>query len=71
MLVEGSHLAPEFVDYVRLDRQNVAELMTTAVISKDERTSVTELPLLMAQNRIKRVSIRRDGKLVGIVSRAT
>jgi len=45
--------------------------MTTAVISEDERTSVTELPLLMAQNRIKRVPIRRDGKLVGIVDRAT
>jgi len=24
MLVEGSHLEAEFVDYVRLDRQNVA-----------------------------------------------
>ena len=70
MLAEGSHLAPEFVDYVRLDRQNVADLMTTPVISGDERTSVTELAALMTQNRIKRVPILRDGKLVGIVSRA-
>jgi len=43
MLAEGSHLATEFVDSVRLDRQNVADLMTTAVISGDARTSVTEL----------------------------
>lgn len=70
MLAEGSHLAPEFVDYVRLDRQRVGELMTTAVISGNDRTSVTELAALMAQNRVKRVPILRDGKLVGIVSRA-
>lgn len=70
LLAEGTDLAPDFVDYVRLDRHNVGELMTTAVISADERTSVTDLAELMVRNRIKRVPILRDGRLVGIVSRA-
>ncbi len=70
LLAEGTDLAPEFVEYVRLDRHNVGELMTTAVISAGERASVTDLAELMVRNRIKRVPILRDGKLVGIVSRA-
>jgi CBS domain-containing protein len=70
MLAEGTHLAPEFVDYVRPDTQKVGELMTTAVISGNEHTSVTELAALMEQNHVKRVPILHDGKLVGIVSRA-
>ena len=69
MLAESSHPAPGCVDYARLDRQNVADLMTTALISGDEPTSVAEFAVLMAQNRIKRVPILRDAKLVGIVSR--
>jgi CBS domain-containing protein len=70
LLAEGTDLAPEFVEHVRLDRHNVSDLMTTAVISAGERTSVTDLAALMALNHIKRVPILRDGKLVGIVSRA-
>lgn len=70
LLAEGTNLAPEFVEHVRLDRNNVGDLMTTAVVSAGERTSVTELAALMVRNRIKRVPILREGKLVGIVSRA-
>jgi CBS domain-containing protein len=70
LLAEGNDLAPEFVEYVRLDSHNVAELMTTVVISAGEHTGVTDLAELMVRNRIKRVPILRDGKLVGIVSRA-
>jgi CBS domain-containing protein len=70
LLAEGNDLAPEFVEYVRLDSHNVGELMTAAVISAGERASVTDLAELMVRNRIKRVPILRDGKLVGIVSRA-
>jgi CBS domain-containing protein len=70
LLAEGTDLAPEFVEHVRLDRHNVGDLMTTAVISAGERASVTDLAALMMRNRIKRVPILRNGKLVGIVSRA-
>ncbi len=70
LLADGTDLAPEFVEYVRLDRHQVGDLMTTPVITAQESTSVTELAEKMAEHRIKRVPIVRDGKLVGIVSRA-
>jgi CBS domain-containing protein len=70
LLADGTDLAPEFVDYVRLDRHQVGDLMTKPVIAATETTSVTELAEQMVTHRIKRLPIVRDGKLVGIVSRA-
>ena len=70
MLADGTDLAPEFLEYVRLDRHQVRDLMTAPVITADASASVTELAEMMVQHRIKRVPIVRDGKLVGIVSRA-
>lgn len=70
LLADGTDLAPEFLEYVRLDRHQVGELMTTPVITAQESASVTELAEKMIEHRIKRVPIVRDGKLVGIVSRA-
>jgi CBS domain-containing protein len=70
LLADGTDLAPEFLEYVRLNRHNIADLMTAVVISAAEGSSVTDLAELMARHRIKRVPILRDGKLVGIVSRA-
>lgn len=70
LLAEGTDLAPEFVDHVRMDRHSIGELMTSTVISAEEGTSVSHLAELMGQNHIKRLPILRDGKLVGIVSRA-
>jgi len=70
LLADGTDLAPEFLEYVRLDRHEVGDLMTTPVITAQESASVTELAEKMVKHRIKRVPIVRDGKLVGIVSRA-
>ena len=70
LLADGTELAPEFVDYVRLDRHEVGDLMTRPVIAATDTASVTELAEQMVTHRIKRVPIVRDGKLIGIVSRA-
>lgn len=70
LLADGTDLAPEFLDYVRLDRHEVGDLMTKPVITANETTSVTELAEQMVQHRIKRLPIVREGKLLGIVSRA-
>jgi CBS domain-containing protein len=40
------------------------------LISVDEATPITDIALLLETNGIKRVPVLRDGKLVGIVSRA-
>lgn len=70
MLAEGTELAPEFLDYVRVDKRRAHDLMTREVITATERTSAGEIADLINKHRIKRVPILRDGKLVGIVSRA-
>jgi CBS domain-containing protein len=44
--------------------------MTRNVLSVTETTPIADIALLLETNRIKRVPIVRDGKLVGIVSRA-
>ncbi len=70
MLAEGTELAPEFLDYVRVDKRRAHDLMTRDVLTATERTSAGELADLISKHHIKRVPILRDGKLVGIVSRA-
>ncbi len=70
LLAEGTDLAPAFVDYIRLDHRMARDLMTTPVITARDDTDVPVLADLLARHRIKRVPIVREGKLVGIVSRA-
>lgn len=70
LLADGTDLAPEFLEYVRLDRHSVADLMTKQIVSADAGTDLTELADLLVRHRIKRLPIVRDGKLIGIVSRA-
>jgi CBS domain-containing protein len=57
-------------DYSKSHGSNVKDVMTRNVLSVTETTTVADIALLLETNRIKRVPVVRDGKLVGIVSRA-
>jgi CBS domain-containing protein len=57
-------------DYVKAHGRTVWEIMTRQVISVDETTELADIAILLETKRIKRVPVLRDGKLVGIVSRA-
>ena len=57
-------------DYIRSHSHRVADVMTREVITAGERTQLAEIAKLMERHRIKRVPIVRDGKVIGIVSRA-
>ncbi|HLJ58520.1 MAG TPA: CBS domain-containing protein [bacterium] len=48
----------------------VGDLMTTPVITVGDDASVREIAELMLRKRIKRIPVVRNGRLVGIVSRA-
>lgn len=66
-------LAPETVlarDYLRSHSHHVADVMTRDVVTADEETDLKEIAGLMQRKGIKRVPIVRDGRVVGIVSRA-
>jgi CBS domain-containing protein len=67
MMISTNQLAGE---YVKAHGGNVRDVMTRDVISVTEETSVADIAVMLETQRIKRVPVLRDGKLVGIVSRA-
>jgi CBS domain-containing protein len=66
-LLSPGRLADE---YVRTHARKVGEVMTPDVAAVTEDTPIDEIVRLMERSRIKRVPVLRDGRLVGIVSRA-
>jgi CBS domain-containing protein len=57
-------------DYIKSHSARVTDVMTRNILSVTETTPIADIALLLETNRIKRVPVVRDGKLVGIVSRA-
>jgi CBS domain-containing protein len=57
-------------DYVKSHGRIVSEVMTRGVIAVSDTTELAEIATLLETKRIKRVPVVKDGKLVGIVSRA-
>ncbi|RMF39465.1 MAG: CBS domain-containing protein [Alphaproteobacteria bacterium] len=57
-------------DYVKARSHRVVDVMTTDVLSVSEDSEVADIAHLLETRRIKRVPVVRDGRVVGIVSRA-
>ena len=57
-------------DYVKAHGRTVREIMTREVITVSDTTDLADIATLLETKRIRRVPVLRDGKLVGIVSRA-
>jgi CBS domain-containing protein len=57
-------------DYVKSHGRTAKDVMTREIISVAETTDLAEVAMLLETKRIKRVPVLRDGKVVGIVSRA-
>jgi len=57
-------------EYVKSHSHKVTDVMTRSVITATPDTSLSEIATLLERNRIKRVPIVQNGKVVGIVSRA-
>ena len=69
-LAEGEDLNPAFLATLKDPGQKVRDLMSSPVVSVSEDTEAKEIAKLLIEHRIKRVPVVRDGKMVGIVSRA-
>jgi CBS domain-containing protein len=65
-----SRATPLAAEYVRSHGRKASEVMTESVITVDDTTPIAEIARILETRRIKRVPVLRDGKLVGIVSRA-
>ena len=57
-------------DYVKSHARTVRDIMTRDVVSISDTAELADIAMLLETKRIKRVPVVRDGKLVGIVSRA-
>lgn len=57
-------------DYIKARSHKVGDVMTRDLVTVLEDTPVSEIARTLETRRIKRVPVLRDGKIVGIVSRA-
>jgi CBS domain-containing protein len=57
-------------DYVKAHGRDVADVMTRDVTTVSDTTELSEIATLLDTKRIKRVPVVRDGKVIGIISRA-
>ena len=70
VIAEGEELPRDFLDYLRRDTRTAADVMVHHVFTAEEHTTLPQLAELMLSHNIKRLPVLRDGKVVGIVSRA-
>lgn len=70
LVAEGEALNSDFLASLHSPERTARDVMSGPVVQVTEATDVSEIAALLAQYRIKRVPVVRDGKIVGIVSRA-
>ena len=70
MLAEGEDLNSDFLGQLRAQERSARDVMAAPIVSVTENTEVREVARLLAAHRVKRVPVVRDGRIVGIVSRA-
>lgn len=57
-------------EYAHASGRKIEQVMTRTVLTIDEDTPLDEIVNIMERHRIKRLPVVRDGRVVGIVSRA-
>jgi CBS domain-containing protein len=70
LLAEGESVSPDFLASLRSIERTAREVMSRPVVTVGINTDVTEIARLLTSYRIKRVPVVREGRMVGIVSRA-
>lgn len=70
LLAEGEALNADFLASLRQPGRRARDIMSTPVVTIGEAVEAPEIARLLTEHRIKRVPVLRDGRIVGIVSRA-
>lgn len=63
-------VADKTAEFTRTLGTRARDVMTREVVSVEEETPISEIARILETSRIKRAPVLRDGRLVGIVSRA-
>lgn len=69
-LAEGEELSPDFVAHVEQPDRIARHIMSAPVVTVPDTADIIEVAEVLSANRIKRAPVLRDGRVVGIVSRA-
>lgn len=69
-LAEGEDLNPEFLKYLQSHDRSAREIMISPMVTVDADAELVEVAELLSTKRIKRAPVMRDGRMVGVVSRA-
>lgn len=70
LVAEGEALGKEFLSSLGARKETASDIMVAPVITVDDTTEDLEIARLLRTYRIKRLPVVRDGRVVGIVSRA-
>ncbi len=70
LLAEGEALNADFLASLRTPERRARDVMKGPVVTVGEDMETSEIARLLTAHRIKRVPVLRDGRIVGIVSRA-
>ena len=70
LFAEGEQLSPEFVNQLGSIELAARALMRSPMITVEESAYDGEIAQILEKYSIKRVPVLRDGRMVGIVSRA-
>ncbi|NVN85068.1 MAG: CBS domain-containing protein [Rhodopseudomonas sp.] len=70
MMSEGEDLHPDYLEFLKADTRTAQQMMVSPVVTADEGMELADLAELLFANKIKRVPVLREGRMVGIVSRA-
>ncbi|MBV8334747.1 MAG: CBS domain-containing protein [Alphaproteobacteria bacterium] len=70
LFAEGQPLSDAFMASLKAPERKARDVMSAPLVTVGEETEVGEIARLLAAHRIKRVPVVRDGRVIGIVSRA-
>jgi CBS domain-containing protein len=70
LLADGAELDADHLASLRAPERAEREIVATPAVTVTEETDISEIARLLAAYRIKRVPVVRDGRVIGIVSRA-
>jgi CBS domain-containing protein len=70
LLAEGEVLNSDFLASLHTAERRAHDVMAAPVVTVAEETEIAEIARLLITYRIKRLPVLRDGRIVGVVSRA-
>jgi CBS domain-containing protein len=70
ILSEGGEVHPDYLRFLKSDQRTAKDVMVAPLVTVGETADLSEVADLLVERRIKRVPVVRDGRIVGIVSRA-